>query len=116
MTPTDFFKDIADDIRLKTLLLITIERELCVCEVMMALNETSQPKISRHLARLKNSGLLLTRKRKQWVFYAINPEVPAWTQQILALTLKDNFSFIKPHLQALYCMGDRPTRAESCCD
>ena len=52
MTPTEFFKHLGDDIRLKSLLLIADEGELCVCELMAALGESSQPKISRHLALL----------------------------------------------------------------
>lgn len=115
MTPTKFFKHFSDDIRLKSLLLIAKESELCVCELMVALDESSQPKISRHLALLKNAGLLLTRKQKQWVFYRINPELDIWAHCVIEITLKEKSNFIRPHLQALYLMGDRPTRAASCC-
>lgn len=116
MTPTEFFKHLGDDIRLKSLLLIADEGELCVCELMAALGESSQPKISRHLALLKNAGLLLTRKQKQWVFYSINPDIATWAQQLIQLTLKANSNFISAHLQTLHLMGDRPTRAVSCCE
>lgn len=116
MNPTEFYKNLADDIRLKSILLIAKEGELCVCELMAALNEQSQPKISRHLAVLKNSGLLLTRKQKQWVFYAINPELPTWAEQVITLTLKDNIDFISPHSLALNLMGDRPKRIAICCE
>lgn len=115
MNPTEFYKNLADDNRLKSILLIAKEGELCVCELMFALNEHSQPKISRHLARLKNSGLLVTRKQKQWVFYAINPKLPSWVHQTVLLTLNENIAFITPNLDALHLMGDRPTRIESCC-
>jgi len=115
MTPTEFFKHLADDIRLKSIMLITNEGELCVCELMTALNEPSQPKISRHLALLKSSGLLLTRKQKQWVYYGLNPDIPAWALQVITLSLQKNQSFISPHLQALHDMGDRPTRLINCC-
>ena len=115
MSPTDFYKNLADDIRLKSLLLIVAEGELCVCELMSALNEPSQPKISRHLAVLKHSGLLVTRKQKQWVFYAINPDLAPWAQQVLQLTRHETHAFIAEHLHALAMMGDRPTRVKSCC-
>lgn len=115
MTPTEFYKNLADDIRLKSILLIAKEGELCVCELMAALDESSQPKVSRHLALLKSAGLLITRKQKQWIFYAINPDIPVWAQQVIKLTLTDNLAFITPNLQALNKMGDRPTRAVSCC-
>lgn len=116
MNPTEFYKNLADDNRLKSILLIAQEGELCVCELMAALVEPSQPKISRHLAVLKSSGLLLTRKQKQWVFYAINPDIPAWAQQVISLTLTENLHFITPNLHALHNMGDRPTRIASCCE
>ncbi|MBA6224212.1 metalloregulator ArsR/SmtB family transcription factor [Colwellia sp. MB02u-18] len=116
MNPTEFYKNLADDIRLKSILLIAQEGELCVCELMAALAESSQPKISRHLAVLKSSGLLLTRKQKQWVFYSINPDVATWAQQVISLTLKENINFITPHLQALHLMGARPERIANCCE
>ena len=47
--PVTFFKALADETRLKSLLLILQEQELCVCELVAALAD-SQPKISRHLA------------------------------------------------------------------
>lgn len=116
MTPTDFFKHLADDIRLKSILLMAQEGELCVCELMTALAEPSQPKISRHLAVLKNANLLVTRKHKQWVFYTINPNIPTWASEVISLTLGKNQAFIHDNLQALENMGDRPTRIASCCE
>lgn len=116
MNPTEFYKNLADDIRLKSILLIAKEDELCVCELMTALGETSQPKISRHLAVLKSSGLLLTRKQKQWIFYAINPELVDWAQEVITLTLNENIDFISQNLARLHLMGDRPTRMANCCE
>lgn len=116
MTPTEFFKLLADDIRLKSILLMAHEGELCVCELMTAFKEPSQPKISRHLAVLKNAGLLVTRKQKQWVFYSINSNVAAWAQEVISLTLEENLSFIDDNLQALQNMGDRPVRMAKCCE
>ena len=40
MNPTVFFKALADETRLRALLLITQEGELCVCELMSALQES----------------------------------------------------------------------------
>ena len=82
MTPTAFYKCLADDTRLAALLLISLEQELCVCEIMKALGEQSQPKVSRHLAQLKASNLLVTRRQKQWIFYALNPALETWAKQI----------------------------------
>jgi ArsR family transcriptional regulator len=57
--------------------------ELCVCELTQAL-ELAQPKISRHLAVLRESSLLLDRKSGLWVYYRLNPELPLWMLDVLA--------------------------------
>lgn len=54
LTPT-VFKCQADYTRVRLMLLITREEELCVCELTCALDE-SQPKVSRHLAQLRSAG------------------------------------------------------------
>jgi len=66
-------------------MLIQQEGELCVCELMEALQE-SQPKISRHLAQLRKFNLLSDRRQGQWVFYRINPSLPNWAADILNTT------------------------------
>lgn len=114
MIPTVFFKLLADETRLRALLLIAHEGELCVCELMSALQE-SQPKISRHLAQLRNTGLLLDRRQGQWVFYRLNPDLPTWAQTVLSDTLAGAPGFITENMQQLCRMGDRPERARSCC-
>jgi len=64
-----FFKALADEIRLRILKLLEI-REMCVCEVMVALDLT-QPTASHHLGILENAGLVKNRKDGKWVFYSI---------------------------------------------
>lgn len=49
MLPHQFFKLLADETRVRCLLMIAREQNLCVAELTAALEE-SQPKISRHLA------------------------------------------------------------------
>jgi len=64
-----FFKALADKTRLRILRLLGV-REMCVCEVMVALGLT-QPTASHHLGILENSGLVKDRKEGKWVFYSI---------------------------------------------
>lgn len=80
-----FYKALADETRLKMLLLIEQHHELCVCDLIIALDET-QPKISRHLAQLRKQGLLLDRRQGQWVHYRLNPDLPEWIRTILHQT------------------------------
>lgn len=64
-----FFKALADETRLRILKLLE-RREMCVCEVMVALGLT-QPTASHHLGILENAGLVKKRKDGKWVFYRI---------------------------------------------
>jgi DNA-binding transcriptional ArsR family regulator len=67
-------KALADAIRLRILGLLS-SREMCVCEVMVALDLT-QPTASHHLRILENVGLVKDRKEGKWVIYSIaNPEL-----------------------------------------
>jgi len=63
------FKALADETRLRILKLLEV-REMCVCEVMVALVLT-QPTASHHLGILENAGLVKNRKEGKWVFYSI---------------------------------------------
>ncbi|MBW8182800.1 metalloregulator ArsR/SmtB family transcription factor [Shewanella nanhaiensis] len=115
MTALDLFKALSDETRLRSLLLIKAEQELCVCELMQALEE-SQPKVSRHLAQLRKAGLLLDKRQGQWVFYRINPSLPVWALKVIDETFNANGELIKLNLARLTQMGDRPDRVKSCCD
>ncbi len=64
-----FFKALADDTRLRILRLLEV-REMCVCEIMVALNLT-QPTASHHLGLLENAGLVKDKKEGKWVFYSL---------------------------------------------
>jgi DNA-binding transcriptional ArsR family regulator len=86
MQPTIFYKALADDTRLNILLLLAGSNELCVCELMTALND-SQPKISRHLALLRKAGILQDRRQGQWVYYQLHHALPVWAHQVLRQTL-----------------------------
>ncbi|MDX2348930.1 MAG: metalloregulator ArsR/SmtB family transcription factor [Porticoccus sp.] len=114
MNPVQFYKCLADETRLRCLMLIEHEDELCVCELTEALEE-SQPKISRHLAQLRQCELLLDRKQGQWVYYRINPSLPDWAKSVLQQTNEANKAFLKVNLDNLFRMGDRPNRVASCC-
>ena len=68
-----FFKALADMTRLRIMGLLIV-REMCVCEVMVALDLT-QPTASHHLRILENVGLVKDRKEGKWVFYALNEPI-----------------------------------------
>lgn len=112
--PLAFYKCLTDDIRLKTLMLTHYHGELCVCELMAALDEDSQPKVSRNLAVLKKANILTGRKHGQWVFYRITPELPLWAKSVIAQTTENNVPLITTELQRLNEMNNRPNKASFC--
>ncbi len=113
LTPTDVFKSLADDTRLRITLLITSAGELCVCELTESL-QTSQPKISRHLSLLRTTGVLLDRRQGQWVYYRLHPELPAWVLSILQQTLEANQQWLADDLQRLEAMERGPLNQSVC--
>jgi len=69
-----FFRALGDRTRLWILNLLRV-REMCVCEIMVALGLT-QPTASHHLNLLEHAGLVRHRKEGKWVFYSIaDPEL-----------------------------------------
>lgn len=64
------FKALSDETRLRILKLLE-QGELCVCDIVAAL-DMIQPKVSFHLAVLKEAGLIKDRKQGKWVHYSID--------------------------------------------
>lgn len=114
ITPPEVFKSLADETRTRATLLIASLGELCVCELMRALDD-SQPKISRHLAQLRGSGLLLDRRQGQWVYYRLNPELPRWVNEMLLVTTHANAEWLSVNVSRLQNMDGRPVRVVASC-
>lgn len=108
----ELFKSLADPTRLAIMMLLEHQHELCVCELMEAL-QTIQPKISRNLALLKKAGLLADRRQGQWVFYQLSPALPSWATDIIHTTTQSNLDLIAQPLQRLAQMSERPERCAS---
>lgn len=66
----ELFTALSDTTRLRILNLMR-EDEICVCFFSEALGE-SQPKISRHLAMLRKTGLVESRRDGKWMHYSIS--------------------------------------------
>lgn len=114
MTPPELFKALADETRARISLLIAREGELCVCELTCALAE-SQPKISRHLALLRSSGVLVDRRQGQWIYYRLHPDLPAWAKQLVLSVEQASQDWLQADASRLCAMGERPERQASCC-
>ncbi|XOV80698.1 MAG: metalloregulator ArsR/SmtB family transcription factor [Aestuariibacter sp.] len=110
MSPIKFFKCLSDDTRLKSLLLISLHGELCVCDLIRALN-LSQPKVSRHLAELRKCEVVTDERRGKWVFYRINNKLPIWAQEVLSNAAQNTDDYLKTEQANLCC---RTAATEPC--
>jgi ArsR family transcriptional regulator, arsenate/arsenite/antimonite-responsive transcriptional repressor len=105
------FLALADKTRLRLLNLMR-EDEICVCYFTEVLGE-SQPKISRHLAYLRNAGIVSTRREGKWMHYSIEMPSNAYAAQVLKNTLEwlkaqDNMQEDLKKLEVVCCSVDVP--------
>lgn len=85
------YKALSEEMRLRILMLLT-HGELCVCDIMAVLDEP-QSKVSRHLAYLKNSGLIQGKRVGTWMHYFVKDPLDAITSA--------HIEFLKKELSSL---------------
>ena len=77
-------KALSDPTRLKILYLLS-DGELCVCEIMYALNKP-QSSVSHHLNILKNLGFIKGRKDGIWIHYSLtSPKITDMVKELIKL-------------------------------
>jgi ArsR family transcriptional regulator len=100
------FRALGDPTRLRLLNLIA-DREICVCYFTEVIG-APQPKISRHLAYLRRTGIVAARREGKWMHYSLaTPSSPH-----AALILKTVLDAME-HDKTLQRDRQRLTRA--CC-
>jgi len=67
------FKALSDPVRLRIVLLLQAEGELCVCDLMAVLG-LPQSTVSRHLAYLRRSCWVDSRREGVWIYYQLSRE------------------------------------------
>ncbi len=108
MVNADFlFEACADETRRRVLLLLLAQGEMCVCDLLAVL-ELPQPKVSRHLAVLREAEIVTSRRKGTWIYYRLNPEIPLWAAQILS-AMADGVVRGQPY------QGDRERLKAACC-
>ncbi|MCW9023300.1 MAG: metalloregulator ArsR/SmtB family transcription factor [Gammaproteobacteria bacterium] len=110
---SQFFQLLSDDTRLRSLLLIQQEGELCVCELIHALN-IIQPKVSRHLAALRDAGIVVDRRQGQWIYYRLHPELPDWASQVIDTMVAEAVTH-EPFIHDLSALAEMPNRPDAAC-
>ncbi len=108
------FQLLSDSTRLRCLLLMQAEGELCVCELTHALN-LSQPKVSRHLAMLRDAGVVRDRRQGQWIYYRLPADLSGWAMQVIEATANGvgGQALFADDRAALAAMANRP--GAGCC-
>ncbi len=110
LVPEQFFRALSDSTRLRCLLLLLSERQVCVCEFVHAL-DLSQPRVSRHLAQLRDMGVVEDERRGQWVYYRLSPALPRWAMETLEAVFQAEV--MRDIRKRLATMPNRPS--VSCC-
>ena len=113
MYPLELFKQLSDTTRLRCLVLMVSEGELCVCELTHAL-DLSQPKISRHLAQLRESGvehILSFFTILNWEFIE---DLPEWVTLIIQ-GMQAGTERKEPYRSDLQVLKDMPNRPGATC-
>lgn len=112
--PDTLFAALAHPLRLRAMQLLASENELCVCELTHAL-AVAQPTISRHLALLREAGLVQDRRQGLWIYYRLNTQLPAWAQdaiRVVAAGIADDEPYARDRAE-LATMPNRP--GARCC-
>jgi len=78
------FKGISDPIRLSMVGLLLNHDELCVCDLMAAL-QLPQSTTSRHLSYLRRCGWLTSRKEGLWHYYRLSGSLRARYSELLGI-------------------------------
>jgi ArsR family transcriptional regulator len=104
----DLFKALADRTRLRILGLL-LAGEVCVCDIHESL-KIPQSKASRHLAYLRKSGLVETRRDGLWVHYRVG----RFADPVLA-AIGDAVRHALTHVDTVQRDGERLQKRTGCC-
>ena len=86
---SQLMKALGEETRLRILNLLLHMGPMTTSDLEFILDFT-QTKTSRHLAYLKNAGVITAKKKDQWVLYNIKEEVIDIISQILSFVEKDS--------------------------
>ena len=102
------FKALADTTRLRILGLL-LTGEVCVCDIHESL-KIPQSKASRHLAYLRRSGLVETRREGLWIHYRLG----TFADPVLA-TIGHAVRHALTHVDTVHRDAERLQKRTGCC-
>tara|TARA_R110001592_G_scaffold218773_2_gene472830 strand:- start:2986 stop:3357 length:372 start_codon:yes stop_codon:yes gene_type:complete len=62
-----------NEVRLKILFLLNMEKELCPCDLSDILG-MSVPAVSQHIRKMKDAGIISSRREGQTLYYSLNED------------------------------------------
>jgi ArsR family transcriptional regulator len=111
-SPVDrMFRAFSDRTRLRILHLLK-SGELCVCDIVSVLG-VPQPTASRHLAYLRQAGLVVARKEGLWSYYSLKPASGPFHEKLLAC-IGSCFADV-PELRKDAARAAKVRKTGSCC-
>jgi ArsR family transcriptional regulator len=102
------FKALADATRLRILGLL-LTGEVCVCHIHESLR-IPQSKASRHLAYLRRTGLVDTRRQGLWIYYRLSD-----TSDPIVGTIRQAVAHALGHIDAVQRDANRLQKKTGCC-
>lgn len=63
----------SNEVRLKILYLLNMEKELCPCDLADIL-KMSVPAVSQHIRKIKDAGIITARREGQTLYYSLNED------------------------------------------
>lgn len=107
----DFFKILSDETRFRIVMLL-YKKELCVCEICDIL-QISQPKASKHLAKLRDMGFVGNKRKSQWIFYYLTLDEGVMNDIVEKIV--KNSSYYPVIREDLNRLGDRKADYKQLC-
>jgi ArsR family transcriptional regulator, arsenate/arsenite/antimonite-responsive transcriptional repressor len=102
------FKALSDPTRLRIVLLL-MERDLCVCELMFILNK-EQSRLSHQLRALRHAGMVEDVREGRWMIYRITPTarktLDALSETMLQHDLKESARVIRDIKRMNVCLRE----------
>ncbi len=108
------FKALSDPIRVRIVLLLQSEGELCVCDLMAVL-KLPQSTVSRHLAYLKRSCWVDIRRQGVWMYYQLSQESCQMCRELLDILLRHAAELPEAKADRASLAAFLRTKTESAC-
>ncbi len=97
----NLFKVLSDETRLRILVLL-YNKKLCVCQIQGILEE-SQPKISKHLGKLRDMGFVKDERQEKYIYYYLDQDNELLKDILIKIIANlENYPIVQKDLKNLH--------------